>query len=57
MPQGVGPEGIYDVIKHLLVGHDGNACPAGDRPIGVTASSFRDTAVTLVVALTQAAFW
>ncbi len=24
---------IYALIKHLLVGHDGNACPAGDRPI------------------------
>jgi hypothetical protein len=24
---------IYAVIKHLLVGHDGKACPAGDRPI------------------------
>ena len=24
---------IYAVIRHLLVGHDGNACPAGDRPI------------------------
>ena len=24
---------IYALIKHLLVGHEGNACPAGDRPI------------------------
>jgi hypothetical protein len=24
---------IHDLIKHLLVGHDGKACPAGDRPI------------------------
>jgi hypothetical protein len=24
---------IYALIRHLLVGHDGNACPAGDRPI------------------------
>jgi len=23
----------YAVIKHLLVGHDGQPCPAGDRPI------------------------
>lgn len=24
---------IYAVLKHLLVGHDGKPCPAGDRPI------------------------
>jgi hypothetical protein len=24
---------VYAIIRHLLVGHDGNACPAGDRPI------------------------
>jgi hypothetical protein len=24
---------IYALIGHLLVGHEGNACPAGDRPI------------------------
>ena len=24
---------IYALIKHLLVGHDGHTCPAGDRPI------------------------
>jgi hypothetical protein len=24
---------IHALIKHLLVGHDGKACPAGDRPI------------------------
>jgi hypothetical protein len=24
---------IYAVIKHLLVGHEGRPCPAGDRPI------------------------
>ncbi len=24
---------INAVIKHLLVGHDGKPCPAGDRPI------------------------
>jgi hypothetical protein len=24
---------IYALIKHLLAGHDGHACPAGDRPI------------------------
>jgi hypothetical protein len=24
---------ISAVIRHLLVGHDGNPCPAGDRPI------------------------
>ena len=23
----------FSVIKHLLVGHDGDACPAGGRPI------------------------
>lgn len=24
---------VYTLIKHLLVGHDGQPCPAGDRPI------------------------
>jgi len=24
---------IDAVVKHLLVGHDGKPCPAGDRPI------------------------
>jgi hypothetical protein len=24
---------INAVIRHLLVGHDGKPCPAGDRPI------------------------
>jgi hypothetical protein len=24
---------INAVLKHLLVGHEGNPCPAGDRPI------------------------
>jgi hypothetical protein len=24
---------INAVLKHLLVGHDGKPCPAGDRPI------------------------
>jgi hypothetical protein len=28
-----GSRRIYALIKHLLVGHDGSACPAGDRPI------------------------
>ena len=28
-----GHRRIYALIRHLLVGHDGNACPAGDRPI------------------------
>ncbi len=31
-----GHRRIYALIKHLLVGHDGSACPAGERPI-VTA--------------------
>jgi hypothetical protein len=26
-------EKLYVVIKHLLVGHDGEPCPAGERPI------------------------
>jgi hypothetical protein len=26
-------ESIDAVLKHLLVGHDGKPCPAGDRPI------------------------
>jgi hypothetical protein len=33
-----GHRRIYALIKHLLVGHDGSACPAGDQPI-VTASN------------------
>jgi hypothetical protein len=24
---------IHAVLKHLLVGHEGKPCPAGDRPI------------------------
>ena len=32
-----GHRRIYALIIHLLVGHDGHACPAGDRPI-VTAA-------------------
>jgi len=28
-----GHRRIYALIRHLLVGHDGKACPAGDRPI------------------------
>ena len=32
-----GHRRIYALIKHLLVGHDGSACPAGDQPI-VTAT-------------------
>jgi len=28
-----GHRRIYALIRHLLVGHDGSACPAGDRPI------------------------
>jgi len=28
-----GHRKIYALITHLLVGHDGTACPAGDRPI------------------------
>jgi hypothetical protein len=32
-----GHRRIYALIIHLLVGHDGHACPAGDRPI-VTAT-------------------
>jgi hypothetical protein len=32
-----GHRRIYALINHLLVGHDGSACPASDRPI-VTAA-------------------
>ena len=32
-----GHRRVYILIKHLLVGHDGSACPAGDQPI-VTAT-------------------
>lgn len=28
-----GQRRIYAIIRHLLVGHDGNACPAGNQPI------------------------
>ena len=28
-----GHRRIFALLRHLLVGHDGNACPAGDRPI------------------------
>jgi hypothetical protein len=28
-----GRSAIYALIKHLLVGHEGCACPAGERPI------------------------
>ncbi len=28
---------IYALVQHLLVGHDGSACPVGDRPV-VTAT-------------------
>jgi hypothetical protein len=31
---------INAVIKHLLVGHEGKPCPAGDRPI-VSLAQFR----------------
>lgn len=24
---------IDELLKHLLVGHDGSPCPAGDRPV------------------------
>jgi hypothetical protein len=30
---GVRFKSINAVIRHLLVGHDGKPCPAGDRPI------------------------
>jgi hypothetical protein len=33
-------ESINAVLKHLLVGHDGKPCPAGDRPI-VRPTSYR----------------
>jgi hypothetical protein len=33
-------DSINAVLKHLLVGHEGKPCPAGDRPIvGLTPSS------------------
>jgi hypothetical protein len=32
-----GHRRIYVLINHLLVGHEGSACPASDRPI-VTAA-------------------
>jgi hypothetical protein len=33
-----GHRRIYALIIHLLVGHEGHPCPAGDRPI-VTATT------------------
>jgi hypothetical protein len=32
---------INAVLKHLLVGHEGKPCPAGDRPIVSVAQSRR----------------
>jgi hypothetical protein len=32
---------INAVIKHLLVGHEGKPCPAGDRPIVRPAQLYR----------------
>jgi hypothetical protein len=32
---------INAVIKHLLVGHEGKPCPAGDRPIVRPALLYR----------------
>ena len=32
---------INAVLKHLLVGHDGKPCPAGDRPIVSVSRSHR----------------
>lgn len=32
-------------LKHLLVGHEGQPCPSGDRPI-VTTASLRTTPAT-----------
>jgi hypothetical protein len=49
---------IYALIKHLLVGHDGRACPAGDRPIvragkpallALGIGSFSDNQITMRV--------
>jgi len=28
-----GQQKVQELIKHLLVGHGGEPCPAGDRPI------------------------
>jgi hypothetical protein len=33
-------QSINAVLKHLLVGHEGKPCPAGDRPI-VSLAQFR----------------
>jgi hypothetical protein len=33
-------QSINAVLKHLLVGHEGKPCPAGDRPI-VSPAQFR----------------
>jgi len=34
-------ENLQQVLKHLLVGHDGQPCPAGPRPIVNPAASLR----------------
>ena len=34
-----GHRRIDALLKHLLVGHDGKPCPAGDRPIVSVAKS------------------
>jgi len=36
-----GYKRIDALVKHLLVGHDGEACPSGERPIvSIAKSSF-----------------
>ena len=36
---------INKVVKHLLVGHDGQPCPSGERPIVSTVAKIRAAGV------------
>ena len=44
---GVKNQRINAVLKHLLVGHDGKPCPAGDRPIVSPPDLLRRRATSL----------
>jgi hypothetical protein len=36
-------QSINAIVKHLLAGHDGKPCPAGDRPIVKLAKAARSS--------------
>jgi len=37
---------LHAVLKHLLVGHDGQPCPAGSRPVVTSTRSMRGLSVS-----------